>query len=96
MHTLLPILVHGIRCAYGQVAEEAEAMAPMGLLLKLCNACGTGMMAWGPDRAECIASLHSLHKYHMSALASSDHGQPQGVADSSIWVCLCDLLRHIG
>ena len=68
MHTLLPILVHGIRCAYGQVAEEAEAMAPMGLLLKLCNACGTGMMAWGPDRAECIASLHSLHKYHMVSL----------------------------
>ena len=59
LYTLLPILVHGVCCAYGQVVEEAEAMAAMGLLLKLCNTCGSGMMPWRPDCTECIAGLHA-------------------------------------
>ena len=57
--TMFPVLVDSIGCSNGQVAEQAEAVAAMRLLLVLCNACGPRMVPRRPHCAEGVACLRS-------------------------------------
>ena len=54
---MLPVLIDSIGCSNGQVAEQAEAVAAMRLLLIFCNACGPRMMPRRPHCTERIACL---------------------------------------
>ena len=74
--TVIPVLIDSIGCPNGQVAEEAEAMAAMRLLLIFCDACGSRMMPRRPDCTEGIACLRlqcgiSCATHHKAAMYMS-------------------------
>ena len=78
--TMLPVLIDSIGCSNGQVAEQAEAVTAMRLLLVFCYACGPRVMPRRPHCAEGIACL----RWQFGILSVNHHkaGMPRCVLRS--------------